>query len=99
MRGSQAPHLGRDLPADGLGLARQFIRARPPDPTTGRQQRHGLKNIGLARSVRPMNRNRPAIKDQPRQPVAAEMRQAQLRDGQTAHAGPPFICSKISCGG
>lgn len=51
-------HLRCNTP-QGRAMAGQFIHARAPQPTTGNEQRHGFKQIGLTAAIRPGNdRNR-----------------------------------------
>ena len=98
MRRVQAVHLGRNLPANRLGPPRQVLRRCPPQPATGRQQRHRLQNIGLSRAVRAMNGHRPPVKGQPRQAVAAELRQHQGCDRKASQTLPLSSVHKYPTG-
>ncbi len=85
---AKTPNFGADLPAQTFRLACDFIGSGTAQASARRQQRHRLKNIGLACAIRPHQRDGAAIKAQSQSPMAAKMRQRKLGDGKTGHALP-----------
>jgi hypothetical protein len=68
------------LPADGLGAADDLLGRGAAQAPPGREERNRLHQVGLARAVGAEKRHGTAIEIEPRAPVAAEMRQAQMGD-------------------
>ena len=75
---------GLDLPAEAFRLTRQILCRRTAQSSARRQKRDRLEHIGLAGTIWTNKHKGAAIKRQARGAVAAEMRQAQGFDRQTA---------------
>ena len=71
---------GADLPADRLGAAYDLLGGGAAQATPGRQEGHGLHQVGLARAVRAEKRHGAAVEVEPRALVTAEMRKTEIGD-------------------
>ncbi len=85
MRGGEALNRGGDLPAKGFGPAGQILGGGTSEAATGGKKGHRFQDVGLARAIRAGDGDGAAVKGQPGGPVAAEMRQREGFDRETAH--------------
>jgi hypothetical protein len=70
--------VGADLPADSLGTANDLLGGGAAQAAPGGEERNRLHQVGLARAVGAEKRDGTAIQIEPRAPVAAKMRKAQM---------------------